>query len=406
MEIPAHVISMIGHALLFMLALGMSATVDINSLVTQVRNTNAIYTGVVMQFIVLPFLGFLSVKMFHLDNVAGLMLLIVTSSPGGSFSNWWCSVFNADLALSITMTSINTVISMIMLPLNLYMYTSLAFGDYDGFDVRMIDFKELAFSLIVVISAVTIGVVASTMKKSHNFNVHANYLGTFAGFSLALLGATIAIASKNEVKLWEQGWQFFVAVMIPPTAGLLLSNAVTSCRGLKKPECVTVSIETSVQNCAIAVSIGLTMFQGNNLAKAMTVPFYYGVFTFLVIGTYCIIAWKAGWTKAPPSEKFWKVIRYSYEVATAEQIEKYGVEVQLQDAKEPLSACGLGTCIKYCHEPDISSLEGNEKEDEKNEKMLANNQAQKKESNQHVEVALDWLKKLGYQIKESETSIV
>eukprot|EP00984_Skeletonema_dohrnii_P034176 scaffold33469_cov155-Skeletonema_dohrnii-CCMP3373.AAC.1 len=112
MEIPPHIISMIGHSLLFMLALGMSATVDSNSLMTQVRNTKAISTGIFMQFIILPFLGFLTVKMFQMENLSGLMLLIVTSSPGGSFSNWWCSVFNADLALSITMTSISTVLAM------------------------------------------------------------------------------------------------------------------------------------------------------------------------------------------------------------------------------------------------------------------------------------------------------
>mmetsp|Transcript_11337 Transcript_11337/g.17439 ORF Transcript_11337/g.17439 Transcript_11337/m.17439 type:complete len:418 (+) Transcript_11337:134-1387(+) len=401
MEIPPHIISMIGHSLLFMLALGMSATVDSNSLMTQVRNTKAISTGIFMQFIILPFLGFLTVKMFQMENLSGLMLLIVTSSPGGSFSNWWCSVFNADLALSITMTSISTVLAMVMLPLNLYVYSSLAFGD--EVDVmRMLDFKELATSLAVVITAVTIGVMASTKKKSHNFNVHANYLGTFAGVCLAIMAMTIAITMRDEVKVWDQEWSFFVAVMIPPTFGLLLSNAVTTYRGLKKPERVTASIETSAQNCAIAISVALTMFNGQDLAEAICVPFFYGLATFLVIGTYCVIAWKAGWTKAPPSEPLWKVITCSYEVAAAEQLEKHGVEVQLAD--EDIPACGVGTCIKYCHghEADgLASLDGIVNEDGgKHEKMIAQ-PAHKKESKQPVDLALDWLKKLGYQMKES-----
>jgi hypothetical protein len=47
-------------------------------------------------------------------------------------------------------------------------YSSLAFGE--GVDVmRMIDFRELATTLAVVITAVTIGIIASTKKKSHNF---------------------------------------------------------------------------------------------------------------------------------------------------------------------------------------------------------------------------------------------
>ncbi len=379
----------------------MSATVDINSLMTQVRNTKAITTGVFTQFIVLPLLGFLTIKMFHMENLSGLMLLIVTCSPGGSFSNWWCSVFNADLALSITMTSISTILAMVMLPLNLYVYSWLAFGD-EVDAMRMLDFRELATSLTVVMTAVTIGVMASTKKKSHNFNVHANYLGTFAGVCLGIMAMAIVITMR-DVMVWDQEWNVFVAVMIPPTVGLLLSNVVTTYRGLKKPERVTASIEASAQNCAIAMSIALTMFDGHDLAEAICVPFFYGVATFLVVGTYCIVAWKVGWTKAPPSEPFWKVITCSYEVAAAEQLEKYGVEVQLVD--EDIPACGIGTCISYCHQQDgIASLDGFVSEDGgKHEKMIAQ-PVHKKESKQSVDLALDWLMDLGYQMKQSFAS--
>ena len=399
MEIPPHIVSMIGHVLLFLLALGMSATVDSKSLMTQVRNTKAITTGVFMQFLVLPFLGFLTVKIFDLQNLSGLMLLIVTSSPGGSLSNWWCSVFNADLALSITMTSISTILAVVMLPLNLFVYASLAFGD--RLDVmRMVDFKELATSLFAIIAAVTIGISLSTKKMSHRFNVRANYLGTFAGLCLAIMATTIA-STMRDVKVWEQEWKFFVAIMIPPTFSLLLSNAVTTYRGLKKPERVTSSIEASAQNCAIAISIALTMFDGGDLAEAMAVPFFYGLSTSFITGTYCVMVWKAGWTKAPPSEPLWKVITCSYEVAAAEQLEKYGVEVQLMD--EDIPSCGVGTCVTYCHEPvdGVASLDGIVNEDvQKHEKMLSN-PSHKKESKQPVELALDWLTKLGYQMRDT-----
>ena len=44
--------------------------------------------GVVLQFAILPLLGFLVVKFCGLDRSAGISLLVVTSSPGGSYSNW------------------------------------------------------------------------------------------------------------------------------------------------------------------------------------------------------------------------------------------------------------------------------------------------------------------------------
>ena len=112
-----------GSLLLFFLVFGMSATVDTRAMVKQVKNRSAILTGIFLQFIVLPFLGFVVVKTLNMSHASGLTLLVVTSSPGGSYSNWFCSMFNADLALSVTMTAISTLLSVIMLPLNLLLYT-------------------------------------------------------------------------------------------------------------------------------------------------------------------------------------------------------------------------------------------------------------------------------------------
>ena len=84
-----------GNTLLFFLVFGMSATVDIHMLLAQLRNAKAILMGVFLQFAILPLCGFLVVKFFHLEQSVGITLLVVTSSPGGSYSNWWCSIFNA-----------------------------------------------------------------------------------------------------------------------------------------------------------------------------------------------------------------------------------------------------------------------------------------------------------------------
>ena len=88
MALPPIVVEMIGHLLLFLLVFGMSATVDTKLLMSQLNNTRALATGSFLQFVVLPFLGFITVKMLSLDVATGLTLLVVTSSPGGSFSNW------------------------------------------------------------------------------------------------------------------------------------------------------------------------------------------------------------------------------------------------------------------------------------------------------------------------------
>lgn len=78
----------VGNLLLFALVFGMSATVDTDCMKQQVKNSKAIMLGIFCQFILLPFLGFCVVNMMQLDATIGITLLVVTSSPGGSYSNW------------------------------------------------------------------------------------------------------------------------------------------------------------------------------------------------------------------------------------------------------------------------------------------------------------------------------
>ena len=75
--------------LLFFLVFGMSATVDIDKLRKQLGNRYALLTGISLQFVILPFVGFMVVRIFKFTPAVGITLLVVTSSPGGSYSNWY-----------------------------------------------------------------------------------------------------------------------------------------------------------------------------------------------------------------------------------------------------------------------------------------------------------------------------
>jgi len=79
----------VGNVLLFFLVFGMSATVDAKSLLSQLKNKKAIATGIFLQFAILPLLGFVVVYALGMANAVGITLLVLTSSPGGSYSNWY-----------------------------------------------------------------------------------------------------------------------------------------------------------------------------------------------------------------------------------------------------------------------------------------------------------------------------
>jgi Sodium Bile acid symporter family. len=80
-------------------------------------------------------------------------------------------MFNADLALSVTMAAISTLLSIVMLPANLLLYSRVSYND----DViAALDWMSLFVALAVVIGAITLGLFCSAKIHSHKFNVIAN----------------------------------------------------------------------------------------------------------------------------------------------------------------------------------------------------------------------------------------
>lgn len=168
--------SLLGNFLLFVLVFGMSATVSFDDIKSQLQNRKALLLGALLQFLVLPLLGFLVVKAmfptyFSAKHAISITLLVVTSSPGGSYSNLFCSLFNADLALSVSMTAISTLLSIALLPVNLLLYTHFSFGD-DVVD--NLDWQALFLSLLVVVFAIALGMFSSHLISSKRFHKWAN----------------------------------------------------------------------------------------------------------------------------------------------------------------------------------------------------------------------------------------
>lgn len=329
------------NLLLFALVFGMSATVDIKDLKKQIGNKNALLTGVFLQFVVLPFLGFAVVKALNLSAAMGVTLLVVTSSPGGSYSNWWCSMFNADLPLSVTMTAVSTILSTVMLPLNLWLYAS---ASYDDDVIKSLDWASLFTSLAVVISAIGLGLLSSAKHtqwfprmNSEKFHLYSNRVGSLVGILLMVFSALVSNSDEDN-QIWERNWRFYVATALPCVLGLAIANVVTTYIRLRHPERVTASIECCYQNVGIATSVAMTMFEGDELAVAMGVPFFYGIVEMVVLSIYCLGAWKAGWTKAPKDEKIWVIIGTSYEVVHdpgKDKIIPEGTMVRDMDTGEP-----------------------------------------------------------------------
>mmetsp|Transcript_4318 Transcript_4318/g.9713 ORF Transcript_4318/g.9713 Transcript_4318/m.9713 type:complete len:518 (-) Transcript_4318:914-2467(-) len=320
--------STISNILLFFLIFGLSATVNLRDLTQQLTNKFAILSGITMQFFVMPLMGFTSILIFSrwgFSRAMGVSLLVVTASPGGSYSNWWCSLFNAELALSVAMTSVSSLLSIGLLPANLFLYGYLAYGlilveegEEEGINiVSSLDYGAIFITLGVVMGAILGGLFVGYHYDSNQFHKRANYFGSICGITLILFSAFLGSggASGAETNFWSLPWSFYVGTAFPCLIGMALANLISRSFRLSFPEVVAISIECCYQNTAIGTSVAVTMFgDPTEQAEAVSVPLVYGMVEAILISLYCIWAWKAGWTKAPADEKLCVVMIKTYEI--------------------------------------------------------------------------------------------
>jgi predicted Na+-dependent transporter len=257
--------AVVSNILLFFLIYGLSATVQVQNLRHQLTNRFAIFTGVAMQFLIMPLLGFVAVLVLQnsgFTQAMGVTLLVVTSSPGGSYSNWWCSLFNAELALSVAMTSVSSILSIGLLPANLFLYSWLAYGVFiepeEGDDVdvlKSLDFGAIFISLGVVMSGLIVGLYSGYRWDNPTFHKRANLFGSFCGIALILFSVFLGSgAGGGNSNFWSLPWSFYAGVAFPCVLGMALANIFSRSFRLTRPECVAISIECCYQNTAIATS--------------------------------------------------------------------------------------------------------------------------------------------------------
>ena len=149
-------------------------------------------------------------------------------------------MFNADLALSVTMTAVSTICSIVMLPLNIYLYTATTF---DADVLATLNWSALFQSIIFVVSAVGLGLLASAKVNSHRFNLYANKLGNLAGLALILVSVLASTSGGGDQQVdqdvssvWDLGWKFYLGVATPCFLAVVVSTILSTALKLRPPE--------------------------------------------------------------------------------------------------------------------------------------------------------------------------
>jgi BASS family bile acid:Na+ symporter len=235
--------------LLAVVMFGMGLTLTLEDFARVFRMPRLITLGTVLQFGLMPLFAWAISLLLGLDPLLTAGMVLVGASPGGTASNVVTYLAKGNVALSITLTAVSTLLAVVLTPWLswLYIHTSV--------DVPVWGMLETIF--LLVIAPVTGGVVLN-----HFFHRSLRQVQhVFPLVSVTAIVIIIAIiVALNHSRLGDLSLLLFLAVAGHNLAGLLAGYALPSILGYHKIECRTLAIEVGMQNSGLAVALALKYF--------------------------------------------------------------------------------------------------------------------------------------------------
>ncbi len=244
--------------LLGVIMFGMGLTLNLNDFKIIFSRPKDMLIGCLAQFTVMPLLAWGLTKIFQIDEALALGVVLVGCCPGGTASNVITYLAKGDVALSVGMTGVSTLLAPLLTPL----LTWVLAGESIHVDVA----GMLLSILLVVILPVILGLIIKSVWPKFTEKA-TDYLPAFSSVAIAF---TVSIViSANASKLLTGGFLIILVVMLHNLFGLLLGYLIGRLLGLSEPKKRAISIEVGMQNSGLATSLAVMHFAAYPMA---TIP--------------------------------------------------------------------------------------------------------------------------------------
>ena len=244
--------------LLMIVMFGMGLTMKLSDFAVVFARPRDVIIGCLAQFIVMPLLAFGLGKAFGLSNELLVGVILVGTCPGGTSSNVITYLSKGDTALSVGMTSINTLLAPFLTPALTYLYLRTTVN---------VDVKSMFVSIIqVVIIPIGLGLMINKLFGKYTQKI-SDVLPTVSVTAICLIVA--AVVSHNSEKILSTGLVIFAVVIMHNLLGYLCGYLIGVLFKMDLPRKKAVAIEIGMQNSGLATTLAGSAFP--NLAMA-TVP--------------------------------------------------------------------------------------------------------------------------------------
>ena len=246
------------NPLLGLIMFGMGLTLKPHDFRIVLQRPKDILVGCLAQFTVMPLVAWGLAKAFSLPDELALGVILVGCCPGGTASNVITFLARGDLALSVGMTAMSTVLAPLLTPLLVWLMAGTLVD---------VDTVGMLLSILYVVIAPIIGgfLVQRFFPKFTQKAVV--YL---PAFSTLMIAAVVAmVVSHTADRLLSAGLLVIVVVVLHNLLGLTIGYTIGRLLRFSREKCIAISIEVGMQNSGLASSLAAIHFASFPLA---TIP--------------------------------------------------------------------------------------------------------------------------------------
>ena len=238
---------------LIMLALGLGLTSQ--DFLRIVKQPKDFIVGLICQLILLPIIAFILIKIFNTPLELALGVMIIAAAPGGVTSNILTKFANGDVALSVSLTAIISLISIISVPFVVFKSADLLQATYISKDISMIGISMKMFSVV------TLPVLLGMLIRKFATNFITSKTQLIQRISVILFAIVF-------VAIWVEEWKNIMSYIVQAGVITLILNIVMMtfgyyvakflASGTAQRKCI--SLECGLQNGTLAIFVASQLF--------------------------------------------------------------------------------------------------------------------------------------------------
>ena len=238
---------------LIMLALGLGLTGQ--NFLRVIKQPKDFIVGLICQLILLPIIAFILIKIFNTPLELALGVMIIAAAPGGVTSNVLTKFANGDVALSVSLTAIISLISIISVPFIVFKSADLLQVTSISKEISMIGISMKMF--LVVTLPVLLGML---IRK-----IATNFITSKTQF---IQGISVILFVIVFLAIWVEEWENIISYIAQAGTITLILNIVMMligyyvakflASGIAQRKCI--SLECGLQNGTLAVFVASQLF--------------------------------------------------------------------------------------------------------------------------------------------------